>query len=110
MKCPQCGKDVIAFWDWGRGNNAFRHTCPHCLEQLKANSVTIKWFIGVMLWTMVVVALCIILRKHLEVAEAQFRSFLAPVLVLTVLPWVFLAWKKGGYISRQGKRERKENP
>src|SRR5579875_4017787 len=69
MYCPKCSKEGITFWDWGRSFNAFRYTCPHCLEPLKANGATTKWFIGVMLWVMVVVGLCIFIQEHLKIVE-----------------------------------------
>ncbi len=108
MYCPKCSKEGITFWDWGRSFNAFRYTCPHCLEPLKANGATTKWFIGVMLWVMVVVGLCIFIQEHLKIVEERLRALLFPVFVLTVLPLVFLAWKKGGYVSRRGKCKPKE--
>ncbi len=109
MKCPNCSKDVLTFWQWGQGINAFRYYCPHCLEPLKANKATIMWFVGVMLWVLVVVALCIIVQKHWEIEETRFRSFLFPILLLTVLPWIYLAWKKDGCVSRRDTNEREDN-
>jgi hypothetical protein len=102
MECPKCHQQAITFMQWGQRKRAFRHTCPHCGEPLKANRATILWFIvAVLAMTLFTVGFWYFDREPSGDHPPGDGIILLPCLLAIGFAFCLVAWKRGGYVSRQ---------
>lgn len=106
MKCPTCKQRAASFGEWGHGTTAFRHTCPHCNESLKASRTSIATFIGLLCLLPLLIPLSETLRTSLQWKEEDGRMLFGALMLLTIIPSALLHWYRGSYAKRQGPSDR----
>jgi len=104
MQCPNCRQVTIHFLAWCRSPNAFLWRCPHCDVALKAGKATWGWFISVIPFALLVVAIVIYLENQNMIEKEDSRSLIF-FGIFSLLPLIYLAFRFGSYTVRHTTRD-----
>jgi hypothetical protein len=102
MNCPRCGEKTIDFFDWCKTRNALWWKCPHCNIRLKASRATWMLLGGALLVFIAIVFGMAIVEYARILPKEQSRTVLGALLFVAFIPYYWVAYQRGGYVSRDG--------